>query len=369
METVRSVVYISSDSLRGYGLLDFSKLQDPQNIESSVASPYMAYIVLFIESSEDGQDIKSARAIFNDGNQRYSVTLNSELQNIALFLNSETLKEGTLVDKISQYLSFYNEDDTSDHVLPFLSDTTGESGISTPKGSAAQLGIDAFVIGIVSYLSGLKFLLEDAIYRNLPFHFTLPYYSVNENAMNCNMFKYMSYPATAIATHTTISGYRILFEQILTFCNEWGPMFDEGPKLDFEPAILDTVAGYCKLTISDLSDFQRQMLYTQDKLNNVDQKITNSVDMAIETTKSQIDETMSRFQNELAREFERKEEEMRYRIDILFNEKLDDFKDKICDLLDKQGRRTEKRKEKIKNRRGKYHRSNKKYKSRSDRLY
>jgi len=82
----------------------------------------------------------SARVIFNDGNQRFSTTMNTELQNVSLFLNSETLKEGSLVDKISQYLTFYNENDLSSLFLPFLSDTASNSTISVPTGSNVQNG-------------------------------------------------------------------------------------------------------------------------------------------------------------------------------------------------------------------------------------
>ena len=196
MERIRPIVYVNSDSIRGYGILDFGKIQNAQVIEDQLAAPYMA---LFIEPSEDGENIMSARAIYNDGNQRFSNILNMELQNVSLFLNSETLKEGSLVDKISQYLTFYNENDLTAQLLPVLSDTTDSSTVSTPTGNTTQRSIDSFVVGLASYLASLKLLLEDEIYRDLPFHFTLPYYNVNENCMNCNMFKYMCYPATALS--------------------------------------------------------------------------------------------------------------------------------------------------------------------------
>lgn len=369
MERIRPIVYVNSDSIRGYGILDFERVQNSDVIESQLTAPYM---VSFIEASEDGESIMSARAIFNDGNQRFSTTLNTELQNVSLFLNSETLKEGSLVDRISQYLTFYNESDLSALLLPVLSDTTANSTISVPTGSTVQSGVDGFVVGLVSYLAALKFLLEDNVYRDLPFHFTLPYYNVNENCMNCNMFKYMCYPATAIATHGVVSGSRILFEQILTFCNEWGPVFDEGPAMDYEPAILDTVSGYCKLTISDLSEFQRQMLYLQDQLSNSEEQIRGTVSVVIEEAKEEIDSTVSNFKSVLAAEFARKEEEMKSRIDMIFTEKLDEFQVTIQDMLAKELRRHAKKKEKKPEKRKKHSRDYKNYKSyssKSDRLY
>jgi len=387
MEHIQPIIYVNSNSIRGYGILDFERIQNSDVIENQLTAPYM---VSFIESSEDGESIMSARVIFNDGNQRFSTTMNTELQNVSLFLNSETLKEGSLVDKISQYLTFYNENDLSALFLPFLSDTASNSTISVPTGSSVQKGVDSFVVGLVMYLAALKFLLEDNIYRDLPFHFTLPYYNVNENCMNCNMFKYMCYPATAIATHGVISGSRILFEQILTFCNEWGPVFDEGPAMDYEPAILDTVSGYCKLTVSDLSEFQRQMLYLQDHLSNSELEIRDTVDVVIKETKEEINSTVSNFKDVLAEEFARKEEEinvtvsnfkdvlaeefarkekeMKSRIDMIFAEKLDEFQVTIQDVSMKELQRHTK---KSKKRKKHSSRDYKKYpySSKNDRFY
>ena len=190
MEHIRPIVYVNSDtSIKGYGILDFSSFQSSKIIEDQLKAPYM---ILFIEPSEDGANIRSVRAIYHNGEQQFSVVLNSEIQNVGLFLNSETLKEGTLADKVSQYLSFYNVGDISALLIPPISDTSeGSSIISTPSGTILQQGIDAFVIEIAGYLAALNFLLEDDVYRTLPFHFTLPYYAVNENVLNTNMFKYI----------------------------------------------------------------------------------------------------------------------------------------------------------------------------------
>jgi len=330
MEKVRPLIYVQSDtSLHGYGIADFSRLRDPKPVEESLTPPYL---ILYVEPNESGRDVGAARAIYHDGNRRFTTTLNNEVQNVGLFLNSETLKEGNLADKVAQYLSFYSEADVSDMARDPLVDTSG--AIMNPTvDNPLQMGLDAFVIGVAGYLASLKFLLEDDVYANLPFSFSLPFHTVNENVLNTNMFKYMSHPCTAVVTHSTYCSSRLLLDHILRFCNEWGPIFDDGPTMDFTPSILDTVSGYCKLTVTDMSDFQQNALMLRDEMSNLQSELRTGGEEMLENVKTNVKHMVSLLRDEMVKEFKDREQRMRIKMEDLFEEKLDDFRTEIQDIF------------------------------------
>jgi len=330
MEKVRPLIYVQSDtSLHGYGIADFSRLRDPKTVEESLNPPYL---ILYIEPTKSGRDVGAARAIYHDGNRQFTTTLNNEVQNVGLFLNSETLKEGNLAEKAAQYLSFYSETDVSDMARDPLVDTSGAI-VNPVVDNPLQMGLDAFVIGVVGYLASLKFLLEDDVYANLPFSFTLPFHKVNENVLNTNMFKYMSYPCTAVVTHSTYCSSRLLLDHILRFCNEWGPIFDDGPKMDFIPSILDTVSGYCKLTVTDMSDFQQNTLILRDEMSNLQSELRTGGEEMLENVKTNVQHMVSLLKDEMVRDFEDREQRMRSKMEDLFEEKLDEFRTEIQDIF------------------------------------
>lgn len=330
MEKVRPLIYVQSDtSLHGYGIADFSRLRDPKTVEESLNPPYL---ILYIEPTESERDVGAARAIYHDGNRQFTTTLNNEVQNVGLFLNSETLKEGNLAEKTAQYLSFYSETDVSDMARNPLVDTSGAI-VNPVVDNPLQMGLDAFAIGVVGYLASLKFLLEDDVYANLPFSFTLPFHTVNENVLNTNMFKYMSYPCTAVVTHSTYCSSRLLLDHILRFCNEWGPIFDDGPKMDFIPSILDTVSGYCKLTVTDMSDFQQNTLILRDEMSNLQSELRTGGEEMLENVKTNVQHMVSLLKDEMVRDFEDREQRMRSKMEDLFEEKLDEFRTEIQDIF------------------------------------
>lgn len=330
MEKVRPMIYVQSDtSLQGYGIADFSKLTDPKTVEDSLEPPYL---LLYIEPGESTRSIGAVRAVYHDGERQFSKSLNNEVQNIGLFLNSETLKEGSLTDKVTQYLSFYSEADVSDMARNPIIDTSGTI-VNPLTDNPLQMGLDAFVIGVSGYLASLKFLLEDDVYSNLPFSFTLPFHTVNENALNTNMFKYMSYPCTAVVTHSTYCSSRLLLDHILRFCNEWGPIFDDGPTLDFNASILDTVSGYCKLIVTDMSEFQQNTLTLRDEMSNLQSELKNGGEEMLENVKSGIQHMVSLLKGELTKEFEDREQTMRSNMEDFFEEKLDEFRTEIQDIF------------------------------------
>jgi len=330
MEKVRPLIYVQSDtSLHGYGIADFSRLRDPKTVEESLNPPYL---ILYIEPTESEKDVGAARAIYHDGNRQFTTTLNNEVQNVGLFLNSETLKEGNLAEKTAQYLSFYSETDVSDMARNPLVDTSGAI-VNPVVDNPLQMGLDAFAIGVVGYLASLKFLLEDDVYANLPFSFTLPFHTVNENVLNTNMFKYMSYPCTAVVTHSTYCSSRLLLDHILRFCNEWGPIFDDGPKMDFIPSILDTVSGYCKLTVTDMSDFQQNTLILRDEMSNLQSELRTGGEEMLENVKTNVQHMVSLLKDEMVRDFEDREQRMRSKMEDLFEEKLDEFRTEIQDIF------------------------------------
>lgn len=337
MEKVRPLIYVQSDtSLHGYGIADFSRLRDPKTVEESLTPPYL---ILYIEPNESRRDVGAARAVYHDGTRQFTTTLNNEVQNVGLFLNSETLKEGNLADKVAQYLSFYSETDVSDMARDPLEDTSG-AVVNPTVDNPLQMGLDAFVIGVSGYLASLKFLLEDDVYANLPFSFTLPFHTVNENVLNTNMFKYMAHPCTAVVTHSTYCSSRLLLDHILRFCNEWGPIFDAGPAMDFTPSILDTVSGYCKLTVTDMSDFQQNTLTLRDEMSNLQSELRNGGEEILENVKTGMEHMVSLLKDEMAKEFEDREQHMRSKMEDLFEEKLDEFRTEIQDIFLEEMKRT-----------------------------
>lgn len=213
-----------------------------------------------------------------------------------------------------------------------LVDTSGAI-VNPVVDNPLQMGLDAFAIGVVGYLASLKFLLEDDVYANLPFSFTLPFHTVNENVLNTNMFKYMSYPCTAVVTHSTYCSSRLLLDHILRFCNEWGPIFDDGPKMDFIPSILDTVSGYCKLTVTDMSDFQQNTLILRDEMSNLQSELRTGGEEMLENVKTNVQHMVSLLKDEMVRDFEDREQRMRSKMEDLFEEKLDEFRTEIQDIF------------------------------------
>ncbi len=343
MQTVRPIIYVQSDtSMKGYGIADFSRIKDTKVIEDLLTPPYL---ILCIEPNEHSAGIETVRAVYNDGIRRFRKSL-TDVQNVDLFLNSDSLKsEGSLADKVTQYLSFYDETDVADLTLSTITDTTGM--IRDPTSSPVQMGVDAFVIGVAGYLAGLNFLLEDDVYTTLPFPFTLPFHTVADNTLNTNMFKYISYPCTAVVTHSTYCASRLLLDHILKFCNEWGPIFDEGPVLDFSTVILDTVSGYCKLTVSDLSEFHQNSLYLRDELANLNTNLHTSGKEVLETLETHLAVSISTFKEDLCTLFAQKEADwmrkekslaqkektFREKMDILFKEKVIAFRAEMQDIF------------------------------------
>lgn len=348
MIKVRPIIYVQSNTeLNGYGIADFGKVKDTTSIESSVDAPYL---VLFIEPSPSGDSVQQVQAVFNDGMNRYTKTLDTEVQNVGLFLNSETLKQSTsLVDKVNQYLSFYTEQDVLGMSLPPVTDNTGF--IVDPTSSLSQMGMDAFVIGMAGYLASLTFLMEEDIYSNLPFPFTLPFHTVGENVLNTNMFKYMSYPCTAVVTHSTYCDSRILFDQILRFCNEWGPIFDDGPVLDFSTAVMDTTSGYCKLVVTDLSTFQENILFMRDEMVNTQTEIVdiardtrntaeqqiremrNSIEEIRTSTSQQFIGVLNEIQTQINLVFAQKEAMLKQNIENMIAKELVEFREKVQNIF------------------------------------
>lgn len=372
MQKIRSLIYVcDSNGIKGYGIVTSDKITDTRTVETSLSAPYFA---LFINPSKDEENIESVYASYSDGDRRYTKMLDTEVQNIGLFLNSDTLKQsGSLSEKVSQYLSFYTNTDVLALSVDPIGDTDGL--ISSPSSSSTQMGVDAFVIGVSGYLIACNFLMEEDVYMTLPFTFTLPFHTVGENLLNTNMFKYMSYPSTAVVTHSTYCSPRVLFEHILQFCNEWGPIFDDGPIVDFNPAIMDTTAGYCKLVVSDLSMFQENTLFMRDEMMNMQTEMKNTIESFTKSTTRQMQDQrslisgevervltqkadeMQELKNNIERIFDRKSRELQQMVDEIVAEKLTTFQLEIQDILIEELKRsTEKRK-------SKYRRSHKHHKN------
>ena len=318
---IRPIIFVQSqDSISGYGIADFSKIKDIRNLSSSVSPPYL---ILGITPVSYGDFILKVDAVYNDGKEELTTTLESEIQNLGLFLSSDMLREGTIPEKLSQYLSLFEEGDVRGMALTSLRDTSGFIG--DPTDTPEQMALDAFVIGVAGYMTSLKFLLEDRVYSNLPFPFTLPFHVVNESVLNANTFKYICHPSTAMTTHSQYSSTRVLMDQILRFCNEWSPLFDDGPELDMNTAIIDTVSGYCKLSVMEMSEFQRNMLGLRDEMSNIQNQLTSG--------KEEMKEEMNEMKSEIQSEVNYMTSGLEDKINKIFQEKLENFKEEIRDIF------------------------------------
>lgn len=320
MLKIRPTIFVQSQGpVSGYGLLnDENGAMNINSLGSSVSPPYF---LVTVTPSPDSQNVESVTAIYNDGEGDISVTLDSEIRNLQHLLNSDILPEGSISQKIHSYLSLYGESDVQDMVLQSLSDTSGM--IMDPVATTNQMALDSFIIGVVSYVASLKFLLEDRVYSELPFSFTLPFHSVDENVLNANTFRYICQPATAIATHSQYCKGRILMSQILRFCNEWSPLFDDGPSQDMNVSLRDTMAGYCKLSVSEISACQREMLSFRDEMANM-RSVLDSSDVPNDV-REEVDEMMYKARDSIEEE-----------IDILLERKLKRFRKQIRDIVSEE---------------------------------
>lgn len=324
---IRPIIFVQSQGpVSGYGVADFSKIEDVRDLGASISPPYL---ILAITPSEDGEHIARVSAVYNDGEEEIMATLDSEIGNLQSFLNSDILREGSIPEKLQQYLSLFEERDVRGMALRSLMDTSGF--IRDPAATSQQMALDAFVVGVAGYMASLKFLLEDRVYSELPFSFTLPFHTVDENVLNANTFKYMCHPSTAITTHSQYSKGRVLMDQILRFCNEWSPLFDDGPERDMNTAVIDTVSGYCKLSVTEMSEFQREMLSIQDEMANI-QSLLESGEM-LRDIKEEMDEVKREMKEEVRAEFENVSVDVESRINVILEEKLESFREEISSIF------------------------------------
>lgn len=317
MLEIRPAVFVQSQgSISGYGILsEGNGAMIINSLGSSITPPYF---LLTVTPSSDFQNVDSVTAIYNDGEGDMTVVLKSEVRNLQNLLNSDILPEGSIPEKIQSYLSLYGESDVQGMVLQPLSDTSGM--ILDPMSTTNQMALDSFIVGVGSYIASLKFLLDDRVYSELPFSFTLPFHSVDENVLNANTFRYMCQPAAAIATHSQYCKGRILLSQILRFCNEWSPLFDDGPAQDMNVSLRDTMAGYCKLSVSEMSTFQKEMLSFRDEMSNM-RSVLDSSDVPNDI-REEVEEMMHQTRDALEEE-----------IDLLLEKKLKHFRKQIRDII------------------------------------
>lgn len=324
--SARDIIYVQSDDgVHGYGTVRNSS--NISAIENSLKPPY---VMMHIKSS--GGDIERVSYIFHDSSERYDRTMTSEVSNISLFLNSESLSQsGSLCEKVSQYLSFYSEADVLLMTVPPLTDTSGL--LTDPTSSSSSMGVDAFIIGVCGYMGSMSMLMDEKVYGSIPFPFTLPFHTIGENVLNVNMFKYMSYPCTAVVTHSTYTPSRILFDHILKFCNEWGPLFDEGPPVDMNSSVMDTITGQCKLIVDDMSTYQNNMVFMRDELTNVYTEIKDSFDEINERTTKQLLSARDEIKEEMNKYFKEKERRLKREINDFITDKLELFRKDLEDLF------------------------------------
>lgn len=168
--------------------------------------------------------------------------------------------EATLFDKANIYMNNLSNDEISMIIK--------EYGKYIQDGTV----LDGFISGLAAYLSFLL-LMENGIFANqLPFQFTSPVLVNSGNAVNRNMFQYLSLPLTALSKISNgILLQLVLFIQ--TFINLWEPMFTDGPIIGsgIETRMhMEIVTGLSQ-NIIDL--MYRTRLHAETLTNNVEQRL------------------------------------------------------------------------------------------------
>lgn len=139
-----------------------------------------------------------------------------------------------------------------------------------------QIIFDGFIYGISTYITFLKLLTYDEIWDELPYQITLPAIIETGNILNQNMFKYMEIPLQTWGK--TVKGpLKFVIDQIINFMNIYGNLFDEGPTVDINKILLETVIGFSMNTIEKADKLKDDVKKINSDLLHIKEKIDKSV--------------------------------------------------------------------------------------------
>jgi hypothetical protein len=323
---VQNLIFVqNNEDLFGYGYLDFQGEMDADGelmvlkmLRQSVTPPYL---LVSVESNEEGDGVQSTHVWFHTSDDLHSFVLQEEVRDVSLSLSSDLFSEGggSLPEKIQKYLAMYgSESDLANtSILPALSDDQ-QRIVSPNKDNLPQRILDSFLIHTVTYLASLSLLMKDDIQQRLPFAFSLPYHSLQDQLLNVNVFQYLNPIAMAgLAAEKGHTSSHILFDRIIRFCNEWGHIFNsEGPKLDMQQSLMDTCSGYCSIVVQQASDLQ-------ERLDQAQEDVEHTIDCKLETIETRMQDLMDEQKKILHTFKQRLIEEVQCTIDEYIASKLE----------------------------------------------
>jgi hypothetical protein len=205
--------------------------------------------------SDDGKEIESIQIRFSNFTQR----LSEDIIDAVVFQSLTYSMKGdgnTLLDRVTAYMRSIPQDDVS--VIAKEYSKYIDDGFI----------IDGLVAGIGAYIAFL-ILNENSFFINqMPFQFSSPCTVHSGNAVNHNIFTYLSLPLMAMSkTATGILLQLVLFIQ--SFINIWDPLFIPGPIIGCSNEArmcVEVVTGYSTHITGAMAKSQSDYLAIENKL-------------------------------------------------------------------------------------------------------
>ena len=246
---------------------------------------------VYIVPTRDKVNIESIKISYvND-----SVHINEEVDDINMFTSLVYSMKGdgdTLTSRAKEYINQLQEDEVSVIVKEYS------------KYIKEGIVFDALIAGIGSYVALLSLMENGAFVGQLPFEFGVPWRVDSGNAVNGNMFRYMSLP---LASLRKIS-QGILLQLTLfveSFINIWGPLFHPGPIIGTNTeskACIEIISGFSQHILSMGDSLKEYVIQNSDTatlktiLEDASNKIVEMSHKLEESTK-RIDELSEQLEN------------------------------------------------------------------------
>lgn len=193
---------------------------------------------------------------------------------------------------------------------------------------------DIFIMGVATYLGFLALLEIPEMWDEMPFQFTLPTSVMSGNTLNNNMFRYLQHPLAA-SRKVAPTHLLMMIDLVISFMNSWGDFFDDGPEVEIERSLLETVTGFSHSIIEKADDIR---LFKIEMKNHLNESILN-IHRKIEEEMIMLNNKETLWNAKLNESFKKLEEKSSIiynRIDELFEQWSKKISQQIENELDRQ---------------------------------
>ena len=244
------------------------------------SNPLESSLKIQIIPRNDGKNIASIHVRYFDPDQHPSRISEDILDkdiftSVAYSINGD---DDTMVDKVHSYMRAIPKDDAIVILKEYAKYI--DDGVI----------IDGFIGGLGAYIAFLVLNQNGAFANQMPFQFGVPTSVESGNAVNRNMFSYLSLPLMALSRCATgILLQLVLFIQ--SFINIWDPLFSLGPTIGSSNEArlcVEIISGYSNYISSTMTKAQADYdnMITQVKI--IKTKLHDDVDTAIRKMRREI---------------------------------------------------------------------------------